>query len=46
VAEVWQRNNNCDWWPSWLEQGLTLAEAVEPARRREINLRALLLSIW
>jgi hypothetical protein len=46
VAEVWQRNHDCDWWPSWLEEGLTLAEAVEPARRREINLRALLGSIW
>ncbi len=45
VAEVWQRDGNCEWWPNWLEAGLTLEEAVEAAERREINLGGLLGSI-
>jgi hypothetical protein len=46
LAEVLQRDGDCDWWPQWLEEGLTLDEAVEAARRRDINLQALLGSIW
>src|SRR5258706_3249006 len=41
VAEVCQRDGDCDWWPRWLREGLTLDEAVEAARRRDINLGAL-----
>ena len=46
VAEVWQRDGECEWWPEWFEVGLTLSQAVEAAERREINLGALLGSIW
>ncbi|HUZ53151.1 MAG TPA: hypothetical protein VMU94_11560 [Streptosporangiaceae bacterium] len=46
VAEVWQRPDDPEWWPEWLETGLTLDQAVEAARRRDINLGALLGSIW
>jgi hypothetical protein len=46
VAEVWQRDGDYDWWPQWLDEGLTLDEAVEAAQRRDICLGALLGSIW
>ena len=46
LAEVWHRDGDCEWWPEWLEVGLTLSHAVEAAERREINLGALLGSIW
>jgi hypothetical protein len=46
VAEVWQTDGDCEWWPEWLEVGLTLAAAVEAARQRDVKLGALLGSIW
>ncbi|HUZ52683.1 MAG TPA: hypothetical protein VMU94_09145 [Streptosporangiaceae bacterium] len=46
LAEVWQRDGDCGWWPQWLEEGLTLDEAVEVARLRNIKVGALLGSIW
>jgi hypothetical protein len=46
VAEVCKREGAGEWWPNWLEEGLTLDEAVEAARRRDINVGALLGSIW
>jgi hypothetical protein len=46
LAEVWQRQGDCDWWPQWLAEGLILDEAVEAARRRDINVETLLGSTW
>jgi hypothetical protein len=46
VAEVYQRDNDCEWWPEWLETGLTLDQAVEAATKRDISLGAMLGSIW
>jgi hypothetical protein len=46
VAEVWQTDGDGEWWPEWLGVGLTLSQAADAATRREINLGALLGSIW